>query len=388
VGDNPTSGSQNKLLAALLSETGLPTKTKQAFFWATVERIAPQAVAFIVSVFIARMVQPAAYGLIGMLAIFMALGSAFTDLAFTAALVQRKTITQDDETSVFFINIVAGLVLTLSLCALSPLVARFYRQEILVPLLCAQSLTVLISSFGIVQQALITRSLSFKPNALIELCSCVVSGGIGLSMAWMGKGVWSLVGLNLSRAGCTVAMLWIVRDWRPHGKFSMTRLRPMWDYSSKLLYASLIHRVITNLYTIIIGKAYPPASLGIYTRANSFQALPVSVLTGILQRVAFPLFSKYQNQPALLRIMIRRQIRLLALGSTTILTTLAVVADQLVPILLGHRWDAVIPLLKILCLSGVFACIFPLHSIILQALGDSTLFFRVDLLKKAIIVLV
>jgi O-antigen/teichoic acid export membrane protein len=353
-----------------------------------IERLAPQAVTFGVSVVIARMVDPAAYGLIGMLGIFMALGAAFSELALSAALVQKKTITQDDETSVFVINIAAGVVLTLVLCAISPLVARFFRQQTLVPLLCAQSLTVLISSFGIVQLALITRTMSFKSNALIEVISCVLSGGVGVSMAWMGKGVWSLIGLNLSRVTFSVVLLWVIRDWRPHGRFRMANVRSMWGYSSNLLYASLIHRVVTNLYSVVIGRFYAPAALGIYTRANSFQALPVGILTGIVQRVAFPLFSKHQDDPPFLLTMLRRQIRVLSFGATAILVAVAAVSDQLIPLLLGHKWDEVIPLLKILCLGGVFASVFPLHAIILQALGKSGLFFRIDLLKKAMIVIV
>jgi O-antigen/teichoic acid export membrane protein len=334
------------------------------------------------------MVEPTAYGLIGMLAIFMALGAAFTDLAFSAALVQNKTITADDETSVFYLNIVAGIVLTLLLCAVSPLVAHFYRGAVLIPLLCAQALTIFISSFGIVQSALISRTMAFKSNALIEVVSSMCSGVVGVVMAWMGKGVWSLVGLNLAKAACSVVLLWLVRDWRPRGTFRMANVRAMWSYSSKLLYASLIHRVVTNLYTVLIGRAYPAADLGIYTRANSFQALPVGILTGIVQRIAFPLYSRYQTQPAVLLSLIRRQVRFLVLGSTVILAILTVVSDDLIPLLLGPKWNEVIPLLKILCLGGVFACLFPLHTTVIQSLGHSSLFFRIDLLKKVTIVTV
>ncbi len=234
------------------------------------------------------MLDPAAYGLIGMLGIFMALSAAFSDLAFSAALVQKKSITEDDETSVFYVNIAAGITLTIILCAISPLVAGFFHQSILAPFACTQSLTVLISSFGIVQLALITRSMSFKANATIELISCVLSGGIGIGMAWLGYGVWSLVGMNLTRAISGVALLWILRDWRPRGRFCIVCVRSMWSYSGKLLYASLLHRVATNLYAVVIGRVYPPTELGLYTRANSFQVLPIGLLTGIVQRVAFP----------------------------------------------------------------------------------------------------
>jgi O-antigen/teichoic acid export membrane protein len=353
-----------------------------------VEKLAPQAAGFIFSILIARILGPSAYGLIGMLAVFMALGNAFGDLAFSAALVQRKTITVDDETSVFWVNIASGLALTVLLCLISPLVARFYRQAILVPLLCFQSFSILISSFGIVQLALITRSMSFKSNALIETVSCVLSGLVGISMARFEYGVWSLVGLNLSRQTFRVVLLWAVRDWRPRGRFCPASMRSMWAYSSKLLYSSIFHQVVTNLNSIVIGRVYSPADLGIYTRAGSLQSIPTSILAGIVQRVAFPLFSRRQDEPAILLSAIRRQIRVLIFFATGSLAVLAVVADQLIPFLLGSKWNGVIPLLRILCLGGVLASIFPLHSEMLKALGKSTLFFRIEMLKKAVIVFV
>lgn len=362
--------------------------TRNAYFWAILERLGPQIVTFALSVLIARMVDPAAYGLLGMLGIFMALAAAFSELALSAALVQRKHITPDDETSVFYINIAAGIVLTFLLCAISPFVATFFRQPILTPLLCLQSLTVLISSFGIVQMALITRNMQFRTNAMIETASSVSSGVVGVYMAWNGQGIWSLVGMNLTRAAASVAMLWIVRDWRPRGHFSMTCVKSMWSYSSRLLYASLIHRVITNLQSVFLGRFYPPASLGLYTRALGFQALPAGILVGIVQRVAFPLFSRHQDDRPALLAMLRRQVRVLSLGVSAIMATLFVASDQLIPLLLGPRWNDAIPLLKILCFGGVLASIFPLHCCILQALGDSKLFFRVDILKKLVILAV
>ena len=318
----------------------------------------------------------------------MALGAAFTDLAFSAALVQKKEITRDDETSIFYLNIISGLLLTLLFCAVSPWVAAFFHQAILMPILCAQSLTIFISSFGVVQLALITRSMSFKVNAMIELASSIFSGAIGIGLASWGFGVWSLVGINLARASCGVILLWYLRDWRPRGRFRMTSIRSLWGYSGKLLYASLLHRVATNLYAIVIGRVYPPAELGLYTRASSFPALPAGLLTSIVQRVAFPLFSRNQDNIQYLLAAIRRQNRILVYFTTAILTVLAVTSDELIPLLIGPKWNGAIPLMKIFCVGGIFASAFPLHSELLKALGKSDVFFRVEMLKKIAIVVV
>ena len=362
--------------------------THKHYYWALLERVAPLVISFFVSVLIARMVGPEAYGLVAMLAIFMALGQAFTELGFGAALVQRKDITPDDETSVFIINLLAGLVITVTLCFASPLVADFFDQEILVDLLCAQSFGILISSTALVQFAQLSRQMKFHLGAIIELVATVISGALGITMAYADFGVWSLIWLGLTRELIRAIAAWVVVGWRPKGHFSKTRVAEMWDYCSKLLYSSLLHRIVTNLHTVIIGKIYSPEALGLYARAGGLQALPVGVLTGTIQRVAFPLFAKHQADKVFLLQSIRSQNRLLVLIVSVIMGLLALIAEDLVPWMLGSSWSGAIPLLKILCIAGVFASAFPLHSQMTMALGASSIFLKIELLKKLITVIV
>lgn len=358
------------------------------YYWAFLERIAPLAASFIASVIIARIVGPEAYGLIAMLSIFMALGQAFTELGFSAALVQRKDITEEDESSVFVINIVAGAIITFILCIASPVIADFFGKEMLAPLLRAQSFGILIASTALVQFAQLSRKMNFKIGAIIELYSTLLSGVVGITMAYFGYGVWSLVGLGLSREVARAVAAWIVVGWRPSGQFSKARITAMWDYCSKLLYSSLLHRIVTNLNTVIIGKLFEPAALGLYARAIGLQALPTGVVTGIVQRVAFPLFSQHQDNKAFLLQSIRKQIRLLVLMVSMMMCILAVIAADLVPWMLGPSWIGAVPLLKILCISGIFASAFPLHSQMTMALGESSIFFKFELLKKLLIAVV
>jgi len=361
---------------------------KRHYLWAFVEKIAPLGISFVVSVIIARMVAPAAYGLIGMMAIFMALGQAFSELGFGAALVQQKEITADDETSVFVVNLVGGTVITAILCAASPLVAQFFDQQILVELLCVQSLTILIASTGLVQFALISRKMKFRLGAIIEVVATFMSGIVGISMAYAGYGVWSLVGLGVSRELVRAATAWIVGDWWPTGRFSVERVRAMWSYCSKLLYASLFHRVATNLHTVIIGKIFAPEALGLYARASGLQALPGGVVTGIVQRVAFPAFSRNQDNKVHLLYSLRKQVRVLVVLMSVSMALLGVLAAELVPWLFGPNWIGSVPLLQILCLGGAIAAVFPLHSQMTMALGESGIFFKVEMTKKLVIVIV
>lgn len=359
---------------------------KSHYLWAAVERIAPQLVTFGVSIVIARLIGPEAYGLIGMLAIFMALGQAFSELGLSAAIIQRKELGENDLMSVFTINVIAGLCMTLFFCAISPFVAKFYEEPRLVGLLCAQSLTFVIFSVGAVQAALISREMRFAFNAKVEVAACVVSGIVGLSMAFNGFEVWSLVGLALARVFVRVLLLWLARVWKPTGRFTWEAFHGMWAYSSRLFYASIFHHIVTNSYTVIIGKVYTPTDLGLYTRAFSFQQMPVGIVGGIVQRVAFPLFSRNQNDPVLLKKMLRKQVRLVLALVVSGMALLYSIAEEFILLVLGQDWTGAIPLLKILCLAGVFASVFPLHSNMTMALGRSKLFFRIEMLKKIYII--
>ena len=357
------------------------------YLWAAVERIAPQFVTFGVSIVIARLVGPEAYGLVGMLAIFMALGQAFSELGLSAAIIQRKTISDDDLMSVFVVNVIAGTVITLICCAISPLVASFYGQKILTPLLCTQSLIFAVSSFGVVQSALVSRNMLFRLNAKVEIVSCLIASTVGLALAFSNMGVWSLVGMSVTRSIAQVGLLWQFRVWCPRGRFSKSAFESIWAYSSRLLYASLFHRLVTNAYSVIIGKVYSPTALGIYTRAFSLQQLPVDIIGGIVQRVAFPLFSKHQDDKVYLHQTLRKQVRIILAVVISGLSVLYAISGEFIPWLLGESWSDVIPLLRTLCFAGVFTCIFPLHSNLTKSLGDSKLFFRIEMVKKVYILI-
>lgn len=356
----------------------------KSFFWSGIEQVAPLLVNFIISVILARILGPAAYGLIGMQALFIGLAIVFADSGLSSSLIQRKSLTSDDEISVFALNILAGFFLAVLLCLVSPLVARFYNQPILIPLLCVNTLSIIFSSFGLVQTALLSRNMLFKTTAMSNLASTIVAGGVGLAMAFNGYGVWSLVGSGVSNSLIKTAMLWKMSPWRPSGKVRLQSIRSMWGYSSNVLYCSLIGVTYQNMYTVVIGKIYSPISLGYYDQANKLRMLPVGIVTGVVNRVAFPLFSSHQDDKPLLLRRIRQIIRGTLLLSAGGLTLLAVVADPLIPLLLTDKWRPVIPLLRILCCAGVFYPISALYLMTLQAQGHSHLNLRLEKIKMVI----
>lgn len=360
---------------------------KKSFFWSAVEQVAPQVVTFIVGVVLARILDPADFGLLGLLALFMGLATVFANSGMSSGLIQRKELTKDDETSVFAMNVVVGAFLALLLCLISPLVAEFYKQPILVPLLRVNSLIIVVSSFGLVQAALLQRNMQFHITAAVALSASVVSGVTGLTMAYLGYGVWSLIGTGISMRITQTILYWAVSKWRPCGKVRLQCIQSMWTFSSKLLYCQLIGVIYQNMYSVVIGKVYSVQSLGFYNKANRLRMLPIGILASIVQRVSFPLFSRDQNDKIQLLKRLRKLVRVTLLFSTAGLALLVVIADPLVPILLTEKWRAVIPLLRILCFAGFLHPIHVLHLMVLTAQGYSNLNLRLESIKMVLAII-
>ncbi len=354
---------------------------KKSFFWSAVEQLGPKAVQIIVTIFMARLLDPKMFGLMGMLALFMGLAQVFSDCGLSASLIQKQDLTKDDETSVFMMNIGLGIVLTILLCVISPLVARFYNQPILVPLLCVQALATFVSSFSIVQRSLLSRTMLFHKTAMVGTVSTVVSGITGMCMAYFGFGVWSLVGATLALNIVQAGLLWKVSDWRPRGRIRLTAVRSIWNFSSYLLYCQLIGIIYQNMYSVVIGKVYSAESLGYYNRANTLRMLPASTMTGVVNRVAFPLFSRCQHDKVLMLKRMRELVRSSLLLSCAGMVLLAVTADPLIPLLMTDKWMPAVPLMRILCYGAITYPVHALFLMALQAQGYSNLNFRLESIK-------
>lgn len=354
---------------------------KKSFFWSAVEQIGPQICNLVIYILLARLLEPGDFGLIAMLALFVSLATIFADAGFSSALIQKKNLTVDDETSIFALNIAVGCGLSLLLCLVSPLVALFYNQPVLVSLLRINSLAFVISSFALVHSALLSRTMQFQKTALIGTVSSLVSGVTGVAMACLDYGVWSLVGAALTAALVRTGLCWKVSSWRPKGSVCSESIRSMWGYSSNLLGCSLIGVAYGNLYLVVIGKFYSPESLGGYNNAYTLCMMPVVVLGGIVQKVSFSLFSIYQEDKQQILERLREFIRGTLLLSVGCLALLAVVADPLIPLVLTEKWRPTIPLIRILCCAGALYPVNLLYLSTIQAQGLSHLNLRLEIIK-------
>ncbi|MBN2469070.1 MAG: MOP flippase family protein [Deltaproteobacteria bacterium] len=362
----------------------LKQTTIHGLFWSFFERIGQQGVQFVISVVLARLLMPEQFGLIVMLVIFMAVAQSFIDSGFGLALIQKQDANHLDECSIFYFNIVLGFVAAGLLCLAAPWIASFYNTPILVPLARVLSLNLIINAFGIVQTSLLTKHIEFKLQMKINLSSLVMSGSIGVTMAYAGYGVWSLVAQSISSTLVRTVLLWFFLRWRPSLLFSFDSLRTMFAFGSKLLFSGLLDRIYNNLLTVVIGKVYSATDLGFYARAYSLQQVPANTISESIARVIYPAFSTIQEDKPRLKRGVRKALTTLAMVNFPLMLGLAIVAKPLVLLLLTEKWLPCVPYLQLLCGLGL---LYPLHVInlnVLVAQGRSDLFFRLEVLKKVL----
>lgn len=362
----------------------LKNKTVKGVFWSAVERFSVAGISFLFGLVLARLLSPSDYGVIAMLNIFMAISQTFIDSGFSSALIRKPDRTETDNATAFYFNIVVGVVCYLVLFGAAPLIARFYDEPILVPVTRVIGLNLLLNSLCVVQQALLTVRIDFKTQAKISLTATILSGVIGIVLAYKGYGVWALVVQSVSAALFRMVLLWLLAQWRPQARFSKSSFRVLFSYGSKLLASGLLDTVYNNLYTIVIGKKFTSASLGVYARADHLAQFPAVNITGILQRVTFPVLSTIQTEDERLRVNYRKFLRLSAYVVFPLMMGLAAVADPLIRWILTDKWEAAIPLLQILCFALMW---YPIHAInlnLLQVKGRSDIFLKLEVWKKII----
>jgi len=346
-----------------------------------------RGVQFVIGIVLARLLFPKDFGLIGMLTIFMELAQSLIDSGFQAALIQKREATPTDTCSMFYFNMVIGIAAAGLLCLVAPWIAVFYHQPILAPLMRVLSLTIVISSFSLIQSTLLIKQLDFKTQGKASLGAGVLSGIVGISMAISGFGVWSLVVQQISRAFLGAVFIWLLNDWRPALIFSFKSLREMFGFGSRILASGLINRIFDNIYFLVIGKLFSATDLGFFTRAMTLQSVPSQTLSAMVGRVTFPVFSTMMDDPARLKRGFKRALIFLVLVNFPIMILLAVIARPLVLVLLSEKWAECIPYLQLLCLAGMLFPVVLINSNLLFAMGQSKIHLRVEIIKKAFIII-
>lgn len=366
----------------------LKQATTKGLFWSSVERFSNQGVQFVFSIILARLLSPSDYGIIAMVAIFFAVAQSFVDSGFSNALVRKTDRVEEDLSTCFYFNIGVGIIAYIVLFLIAPLVANFYNQPILSPIIRITGLGVIINSLCVVQQALFTIKIDFKSQAKITLSATVISGIVGIILAYQGYGIWALVWQGVASSIVRMGLLWLMSKWRPRTGFSKSSFNYLFGYGSKLLASGLLDTIYNNIYPIVIGKFYTPAQLGNYSRALGWAQLPSANITSILQRVTFPVLSAIQDDTLRLQNSYRRLLKLSAFIVFPLMMGLAAIASPLIRVILTAKWDGCVLYLQILCFALM---LYPIHAInlnLLQVKGRSDIFLRLEIIKKIIGVII
>lgn len=354
--------------------------------WSAIDQVSRMGIQFIVGIVLARLLSPDEYGLIGILTIFITVFTFVCDSGFTNALIRKKDAKDIDYCTVFYVNLVLSGAMALMMFLCAPLIARFFERPELISLTQVMSCVVVINALAIVQRARLTKAVDFKTQTKITLISCVLSGIVGITMAYTGWGVWALVGQQITAQATNTALLWIYNKWFPKLDFSITCFKEMWNFGWKLLVSGLIDTTWSEIYQVVIGKCYTPATLGLYTRATQFTIMFSSNLNGVIQRVSFPVLAEMQDDRARLKNGYKRVIRCTMLPTFVLMLGLAACAKPMVLFLIGEKWLGCVPFIQIVCFSSM---LYPLHSLnlnMLQVQGRSDLFLKLEIIKKIVAV--
>lgn len=367
-----------------MSFVATKSKVLSSLVWKFMERGSAQGIQFIVMMVLARMLMPEDFGFIIIVAIFISLANVLVQSGFNTALIQKKNADEVDFSSVFYLNLFVATILYLVLFVSAPSIAIFFEETQLEIILRILAITLFFGAINSIQHAVIARNMEFKKLFFSSLGAVLISGIIGITMAYHNFGVWALVVQQLINQFLITLILWFTVKWKPKMLFSFIRLRNLFSFGWKLLVSSLIDTVSTNISALLIGKMFSPALLGFYNRGEQFPSLLISNINGSIQSVMLPTLASHQDNKQRVKELVRRSIVTSSFIVFPMMVGLAVIAEPLVVILLTEKWLPAVPFLQIFC--AVYA-LWPIHTANLQAinaLGRSDIFLKLEIIKKVL----
>lgn len=362
----------------------LKNKAVKGVSWNLAERFGNQAIRFVLAVMLARLLTPADFGLIGMITVFFAVAEVFVQSGFGQAYIQKKEVNNADADTVFYTNLFISILVYGLLWLAAPAIAAFYEQPALIELTRVMGLVVIINAFNMIQIAQVTRAVDFKRKTQVTLMATLASGIAGVSAAYIGFGVWSLVIQQMGNRFLTTSGFWVTSQWKPGLQFSTQSFRDMYIFGIWVLAAGIIKTMFDNIYILTIGKFFPAAQLGFYTKAKQFQQLSSNQIAIAIGLVAFPVLSRLQEDKLQLRKKSSKFLSHTLALTAPLMVILIVIAKPFVLILLTEKWSPIIPYLQLLCIVGI---LYPIHMVnvqILQSQGKSNLNFKLTIFKNVL----
>lgn len=365
-----------------MADSTLKEKTISSMLWNATQRFGTVLLTFVSNLVLARLLFPEDFGCIGMLSIFIALSKTFIDGGFGSALIQKQNTTQADYSTIFYWNLLVSALLFAILQIGAPWVAEFYHMPILKDVLRVMSLVLLINGFSVIQTTILTKQLSFKLIAKVNLFSTLIGVIVSIFAAYMGMGVWSLVVNNLLASLIAAILFWILNPWRPSWEFNMKSFRELFNFGGLMLLSSLLNTLFENIQGLVIGRFYTAKDMGFYSQAKKLDEVPSSSISQIVTQVSFPVFSQIAGDFVALKNSVRKNIICTTYLIFPLQVMLIVLAKPIFLLLFGDKWLDSVPYFQVLCVYSMFVSLNAINTNIYKAMGRSKVYFWVQLSKK------
>ncbi len=357
-------------------------------FWTLIDALLIKGVGFVTTLILTDLLSPDDYGLIGMIIVFVLVGNSFVESGMTASLIRTKNADSADYSTVFFLSLFSAIVIYAILFFAAPLVSTFYDKDILTPILRWYGLTFIISAFSSVQLTMMTAKMEFKKITKLNIPGAVLGAIVGITMGYLGYGVWSLAAMFLVTQVLQTIFFWSFSDWQPKLIFSKEKAKFHYIFGYKLMLSGLLNTVFNNIYNIIIGKFYSITLLGYFERSRTFNEYPTNIITSIVSKVTYPLLANIKNNREELSNAYQKILGLSFFITAPLMFGLAAVAHPLFQLLFNDKWLPAVPYFQIISLASMF---YPIHSInlnVLKVFGRTDLFLKLEVIKKIITVVV
>ena len=365
----------------------LKQKALSGVVWTFTDTFLVKGLSFLAMLFLARWLGPKEFGLIGMIAVFIGIGTSLIDSGLSSSIIRTKNANDSDFSTVFYMNIGMSILVYMLLFFIAPYIADFYQQDILINVIRVYCLSFIISAFSAIQLAILNKTMQFKRLMILNIPSTIIGVIVGLSMGYYNYGVWSIVAMYLTTQLFLSLLLWITSSWKPSLSFSRERLKYHYAFGYKLMLSGLLDQIFTNSYNILIGKYFPVQMLGYFERAKRFNDYPALTITGIIGKVSYPMLAALQDDTHKITVIYKKMLQLTFFVTAPLMLGAAAVAKPLFQIVLGVEWMPAVPFFQILSIASM---LYPIHAFninVLKVYGRSDLFLKLEIIKKIIVVI-
>lgn len=367
----------------------LKTTTRNALLWNILDKVATQVVSIAVSYTLALLLDVADFGLMGMLALFIAVSNTLTDSGFSAALIRKDDAGNRDYNTAFYFNLLISFALYLILFFGAPLIAGFYDKPLLVPLARVIFLALIINALGLIQSAQMTKRIQFKQLTNINVAALFLSGVAAIVSAFLGCGVWALAVQLLTQSTVRTIALWFWGNWWPGWQFSRQSFRELFSFGYNLTIAGVLNAIFLNIYSFFIGKLFSDRVLGYYTQAGKWSDMGIASIYGSVQNATYPIFSTIQHEKERLIRAYRKTVRLTAFVTLPALLGIALISRPLTMLLFPDgKWEPSIVYMQLLSVAGIFTVFTAINTNFIKIAGNTRTLLRLEYVKMGVVILV